>query len=278
VDVGISPSRPNYKSKLAGRQRKILLPGHFRSGAGTRLGVASRGFSKEFSVVFRFATGTKSMIDRSTVRRQVVEEFLGDVAPLAAQIGSAEGLLALSSGISPKSHRVTDLPSLREFLRDYRSLILIPLEWPAICRAHGHASRYEIRELIDLDLQLAREPLLQSFATASQRVGKTQLKRLRPLRDQRLVQRYRHAVQSGEAHAWHTLVYGLILSLYSLPLRQGLLSYAQQTTRGFVRAAADQLRLPGTECEELMGEVDACFPKAVTRLLSSADGSVSPIS
>src|SRR5207247_1838499 len=90
-----------------GRQRKILLPGHFRSGAGTRLGVASRRFSKEFSVVFRFATGIKGMIDRSTVRRQVVEEFLGDVAPLAAQIGSAEGLLALSSGASPLARPAT---------------------------------------------------------------------------------------------------------------------------------------------------------------------------
>ena len=212
------------------------------------------------------------MIDRSTVRRQVVEEFLGDVAPLAAQIGSAEGLLALSKGISPKSHRVTDLPSLREFLRDYRSLILIPLEWPAICRAHGHASRYEIRELIDLDLQLAREPLLQSFATASQRVGKTQLKRLRQLRDQRLVQRYLRAVQAGEAHAWHTVVYGLILSVYSLPLRQGLLSYAQQTTRGFASSAANRLRLAETECQILVSEVCAGFPAAANSLLMAAAG------
>ena len=218
------------------------------------------------------------MIKQSIVTRHVVEEFLGDVGPLAAQIGSPEGLLALTGGTSHKFHHVIDLPSLRQFLSDYRSLILIPLELPAICRAHGHASRFEIRELIDLDLQLAREPLLQGFATASQRVGKTQLKRLRPLRDQRLVQRYLRAVQSGEAQAWHTLVYGLILSLYSLPLRQGLLSYAQQATRGFVRAAAGQLDLPGTECESLMGEVDACLPETVNRLLSCAAGPVSPVS
>src|SRR5947207_637458 len=184
------------------------------------------------------------MTNQRTVTHEVVEEFLGDIAPLAQQIGSAEGLVALSAGAaSRKFHRVTDLPSLRRFLRDYQSQILVPLEWPAICRAHGHANRYEIRELIELDRQLANEPLLQSFAAASQRVGKTQLKRLRQLRDQRLVQRYLRAVQAGEAHAWHTVVYGLILSVYSLPLPQGLLSYAQQTTLGSASSAANRLRL-----------------------------------
>ena len=126
--------------------------------------------------------------------------------------------------------------------------------------------------MIGLDRRLANEPLLQSFATASQRVGKTQLKRLRQLRDQRLVQRYLRAVQAGEAHAWHTVVYGLVLSVYSLPLRQGLLSYAQQTTRGFVRSAANRLRLAESECQILVSEVCAGFPAAVNRLLMEAAG------
>src|SRR5437773_9898888 len=217
------------------------------------------------------------MTDQITVTQRVVEEFVGDLAPLAAQIGSAEGLAALSGAVPRKFHRVKDLASLRCFLLDYHSQILVPLELPAICRAHGHASRYEIRELIELDRQLANEPLLQSFATASQRVGKTQLKRLRQLRDQRLVQRYLRAVQAGEAHAWHTVVYGLILSLYSLPPRQGLLSYAQQTMRGFVRSAAGHLQLSLAECEDLMSEAEACFPETVNMLLKSAAGPVSLI-
>ena len=125
---------------------------------------------------------------------------------------------------------------------------------------------------IELDRQLANEPLLQSFATASQRVGKTQLKRLRQLRDQRLVQRYLRAVQTGEAHAWHTVVYGLILSVYSLPLRQGLLSYAQQTTRGFISSAANRLRLAETECQLLVSEVCSGFPAAANSLLMAAAG------
>ncbi len=217
------------------------------------------------------------MTKLSPVTQQIAEELLGDVAPLAEQIGSAEGLVALSDAVSQQFHRVTDLPSLRLFLGDYQSRILIPLELPAIWRAYRHASRYEIRELIELDRQLVREPLLQSFATASQRVGKTQLKRLRPLRDQRLVRRYLCAVQAGEAHAWHTVVYGLILSLYSLPPRQGLLSYAQQTTRGFIRSASGHLQLSGAQCEELLNEAEACFPEAVNKLLSSAAAPVSLI-
>jgi urease accessory protein UreF len=211
--------------------------------------------------------GRRAMIPQPPVPQQVVEDFLGDVAPLAERLGSAEGLVALSSGDRKRFQRVTDLSSLRCFLLDYQSTVLVPLEWPAICQAYGHASRYEIRELIELDRQLDGEPALQSFATASQRVGKTQLKRLRPLRDQRLVQRYLHAVQTGEARAWHTVVYGVILALYSLPLRQSLLSYAQQTTVGFIRSAAGSLRLTDAECEALACQECSGFAEAVNRLL-----------
>ena len=212
------------------------------------------------------------MTTQPIVTQQVVEEFLGDVAPLPEQLGSAEGLVALSGAVSKQFHRVTDLRSLRCFLRDYQSNILFPVELPAICRAYGHASLYEIRELIELDRQLDQEPLLQGFATASKRVGKTQLKRLRPLRDQRLVQRYLHAVQTGEAHARHTVVYGIILSLYSLPLRPCLLSYARQTTLGFIRSAAGPLRFTGADCEDLIREAGSGFPEAVNRLLLPAVG------
>ena len=61
------------------------------------------------------------------------------------------------------------------------------------------------------------------------------------MRDQRVVQRYLQAVEGGQANGWHTLVYGLTLAVYSLPLRQGLLGYAHQTTRGFIYSAARML-------------------------------------
>jgi urease accessory protein UreF len=205
--------------------------------------------------------------------RQTAEEILGNVNLLAEQIGSAEGLAALTQEANSRTfQRVTDLPSLRQFLRDYHARILTPLELPAIQQAYQHANCYEVRELIDLDRRIANEPLLQCFAAASRQVGKTQLKRLRPLRDQRLLQRYLAAVQSGSAHGWHSVVYGLILSLYSLPLRPGLLSYAQQTTRGFIYSSARRLSLSEIECDSLIAE--ACFglPAAVDQVLAAGVG------
>jgi urease accessory protein UreF len=124
-----------------------------------------------------------------------------------------------------------------------------------------------VRELIALDCRLASEPILQAFASASRRVGQSQLRKLRPLRDQRVVQRYLHAVESGQADGWHTLVYGLTLAVYSLPLRQGLLGYAHQTTRGFIYSAARMLQLSEHQCRALFDTLCADLPAAVEDLL-----------
>src|ERR1043166_1699899 len=171
-------------------------------------------------------------------------EWLGDWHPLAEQLGSADGLMSLC-GVSAllRLRPVRNAASLRTFLQDYQRRILFPLEMPAIESAHGHASRNETRELVALDHRLGREQALQHFAEASRRVGQYQLQKLRPLRDQRLVQRYLLAVDSGQAQGWHTLVYGVTLAIYSLPLRQGLLGYAHQAMRGFIYSAARSLRL-----------------------------------
>ena len=195
-------------------------------------------------------------------------EWLGDWHPLAEQLGSTEGLVSLSS-ISSMLHLppVRDAGSLQLFLEDYQERILVPLEWPAIRAAYGHTARHELRELIALDRELTGEPMLQDFLSASRRVGQAQLQKLRPLRDQRMVQRYLQAVQAGLANGWHTLVYGLTLEVYSLPLRQGLLGYAQQTTRGFIYAAARSLRLSEHECRDLFDVLCGNLPAALGELL-----------
>ena len=125
-----------------------------------------------------------------------------------------------------------------------------------------------MRELVALDQSLAGQPILTEFAAASRRVGQSQLRKLRPLRDQRVVQRYLHAVESGEAHGWHTLVYGLTLAVYSLPLRQGLLGYAHQTTRGFIYSAARMLSLSERQCRALFDSLCASLPEAVEALVA----------
>ena len=196
-------------------------------------------------------------------------EWLGDWHPLAEQLGSAAGLVTLGSvSVSLRLAPVYSLPTLREFLHNYQSQILLPFELPAIQCAHGHAARHEVRELVGFDRRLAGEPRLQAFASASHRVGQYQLRKLRPLRDQRMVQRYLDAVEGGQASGWHTLVYGLTLAVYSLPLRQGLLGYAHQTTRGFIYSAARMLNLSEHQCRALFDTLCADLPKAIEALLA----------
>ena len=195
-------------------------------------------------------------------------EWLGDWHPLAEQLGSSDGLVALSSvSTLLRLAPVRNLSSLRRFLSHYQSEVLLPVELPAIGTAHGHAMLHELRELVDLDRRLAAEPVLAVFAAASRRVGQAQLQKLRPLRDERLLRRYLQAVEEGHAHGWHTLVYGITLAIYSLPLRQGMLGYAHQTTRGFIYSAARTLHLSERQCRSLFDELCADLPAAIEPLV-----------
>src|SRR5215468_11858462 len=195
-------------------------------------------------------------------------EWLGDWHPLAEQLGSAEGLVELGSVSSLlRLKPVRNLASLRRFLLDYQTKLLLPVELPAVQAACEHARRNELRELIAQDQALSDLNELRSFARASRRVGRAQLQKLRPLRDERIVQRYLHAVESEEAHGWHTLVYGVTLAIYSLPLRQGLLGYAHQTLRGFIYSAARSLGLSERACRQLFDELCADLPLAIEEQL-----------
>ena len=191
-------------------------------------------------------------------------ELLGELHPLVEQLGSTDGLVSLNAiSASLQVGEINSVAALESFIAAYQCRLLIPLELPVILKAYHHANRNELRELIALDQSLASEARLQEFASASKRVGSSQLKRLRPLRDQRLVQRYLHAVENGEANGWHTIVYGLTLSLYSLPLRQGLLNYAQQVLGGFLTAASRPLRLSETSRLERLHEFCLPLPAAI---------------
>jgi urease accessory protein UreF len=195
-------------------------------------------------------------------------ELLGEWHPLVQQLGSTEGLIALSTAShSLQLTNVDSVQALLRFLEAYQSQILIPLELPAIQRAYRHASRNETRELVAFDRQLAEELALKSFANASRRVGQAQLKRLRPLRDHRLLQRYLHAVDDGLAHGWHTLVYGVTLSVYSLPIIQGLNSYEKQTLLGFMHAVSRTLKLSENDCRDLLEQLSPSLPQPMAPIL-----------
>ena len=199
-------------------------------------------------------------------------ELLGDWHPLVQQLGSTEGLVSLSTAShSLRLKNITSTESLLRFLEAYQSQILIPYELPAIQRAFRHACRNETRELVAFDQELANERALRPFAVASRRVGQAQIKRLRPLRDHRLVQRYLRAVESNLAHGWHTLVYGVTLSVYSLPVLQGLVSYERQTLLGFIHAVARTLRLSETDCGNLIDQLSPTLPRTTEPILGEED-------
>lgn len=206
-------------------------------------------------------------------------ELLGEWHPLADQLGSTEGLVTLSTAShSLQLRHVDSVDSLFRFLEAYQSQILIPYELPAIQRAFRHASRNETRELIAFDQQLADEPALKCFANASRRVGQAQLKRLRPLRDERLLQRYLRSVDEGHSNGWHTLVFGVTLSVYSLPVLQGLTSYEKQTLLGFMHAVSRTLRLSENNCRDILDRLSPAFPRPSEQILGAEDSVRAPFS
>lgn len=209
------------------------------------------------------------MLDPNVRTAEAGMELLGELHRFAEQLGSPQGLIALRTAALPLRFGVTgSAGTLRQFLKTYYAEILVPHELPAIHRAYWHASRYEVRELIASDWQIGQEPKLQRFAWASQCLGTTQLRKLRPLRDQRLVRRYWEAVENGEAYGWHTVVYGVILALYSLPLRQGLLNYGEQVIGGFIESSSYSFKVPAEQSRDLYSNLCAPLPRAVEKILS----------
>jgi urease accessory protein UreF len=200
---------------------------------------------------------------------QIADEKV-DARPLTEQLGSADELTTLSPTAS--CHQLTkihSLPALRDFLRNYTQQALGPHEFRHIYQAYSFANQNHTRELLALDLQIASEPVLRDFQLASRHVGKRQLNRMRALKDLRTLQRYRETVNEGKAYGWHTLVYGLVLSTYSLPLRQGLLHYGRQTLRGFVQSAARSLDLADADCLALEVELNADLLPSIEKTLGA---------
>lgn len=195
------------------------------------------------------------------VARSQAESLLGDWRALLHQIGSPDSAVAFWAVTASAQ------PAVNDFLKDYLNRILLPCELPAIVEACGHARRGAWRELLAQDLRLKEMVQPAPFAEASRRIGQSQLARLRPLRDERTVQRYLAAVQSGQAQGWHTMVYGVTLAVYSLPLRQGLLHYAQATLSALAFAAGRSKNFGELELAETLSHLLAQVPAAAAAAL-----------
>jgi urease accessory protein UreF len=207
----------------------------------------------------------------SEIARSAAENLLGDFCALLRQLGTSGPLPASHSSVARPSQRIASLSELQTFLDAYLTQILLPLELPAIAEACGRVRRGQLRELIALDRQLAGETRLAPFASASRKIGAMQLQRLRPLRDERTVQRYLCAVESGRAEGWHTLVYGLTLAVYSFPLRQGMLHYARETLSGLAHGAAGPGKFFDPACQEMLETILARLPEAVEPAIPARD-------
>ena len=149
---------------------------------------------------------------------------------------------------------VSDLRGLRLFLDRYERDILRPIELPAVLSAYWFANRGQFRELLELDVGLSANASLMPFAEASLAVGREHLRLLKPMYDQRMVQRFRKCVVAGEARGWNPVVFGIFLSIHSVPVREGLVQFGTQLWSGFVNGAQKSCRLPDGECTELLGE------------------------
>jgi urease accessory protein UreF len=187
-----------------------------------------------------------------------------DARHLAERLGSADELTTLSpTACSHQLTKIHSLPALREFLLNYRDQSLAPQEFRHIYQAYNLAAQNHIRELLELDKELAKSSVLNEFQIASRHVGKRQLNRLRPMKDLKLVQRYCEVVNEGKAFGWHTLVYGVVLATYSLPLRQGLLHYGRQTLGGFVHSASRALEIRDEASLLLQKELYSSLPPLI---------------
>jgi urease accessory protein UreF len=197
------------------------------------------------------------------------EALLGDLSPLLEQIGSPAGMSALASTSAFPRTRISSLPEFEQFLSNYTVEVLARVDIPVIEDAYRMTSSNQLRELIASDRLLAENSHVKHFASASRKSGQAQLLRLRPLKDNRFVQRYLDAVERGEANGWHTIAYGVNLAVYSLPLRQGLHGYTSQITQSFIRSASRDLRLKDTAFTEIQKSAQARLNSIVESLLTS---------
>jgi urease accessory protein UreF len=179
------------------------------------------------------------------------EEIGDDFHPFALALGSPESRASLANLAEIlDTPRPESTQAVQRLLDRYTERLLSPIELPAVRDAYHHVARGEIRELVRLDRRLRQALGDAALADASRHLGRLQLRRLRPLRS-RPLQRYLEAVEAGQAPGCHVVVFGVLLALFSLPLRQGLAHYALRTQHALLESsllslrftAADRLRL-----------------------------------
>ena len=180
------------------------------------------------------------MLENQNKQDLTVLELTEADHPILAHSGSENVLSSMSLLARALMGTSVDGPdTFQAFLQQYHRDVLLPIELPILYQAYCHAAHSRVRELIDLDLSLAEEPLFQVFARNSERIGKWRLKQLESLKEQRCIQRYLKAVDRKDAFGWHLIVHGISLAVYSKPICQGLVHYAHFSVQALMHSAAD---------------------------------------
>ncbi len=167
---------------------------------------------------------------------------------------------------------VTDLRGLRLFLERYEREVLRPIELPTVQSAYWFANRGQFRELLELDAELSANDSLIPLARASLSVGREQLRLLKPMYDQRMVQRFRKCVVAGEARGWNPIVFGMFLSIHSIPVREGLLQFGRQIWSGIVNGVQESCDLSDEDCNALLGETIDRLPDWIEEVIAQSTG------
>ncbi len=190
--------------------------------------------------------------------------------PYAAQLDALEGVLCVDSIASALgATRPRTQLELSILMERYRVTLLEPVELPAIAAAYRHAARGQALELVALDQHLAgTHPEWLQLAPVSQRFGADHLTRLRPLRDERVVQRFLEAAREGRAPTNHPVVFGLTMAVFSIGPRQGLGDYAQSALESIAATAAAKLKLTQTDRTTLIDRSQARLPEAIERMVA----------
>ncbi len=197
--------------------------------------------------------------------------LLGEVRALLEQLGGTANLINLHAAAETLAcPEVANWEVFREFINTYKVKVLYAQELEAIYRGYTHARANEGRELVLLDQELAKVLRPRPLGEASRRIGQAQLQNLAPLRGEPVAAKYHAAVREGKAEGWHTLVYGLMLAVYCIPLRQGLAGYATQILNGYVQAAGRTFSVSEEDRADLLNALCADLPQRVDSVLAPA--------
>ena len=201
-------------------------------------------------------------------------DFLHDISGLAKRLGADGPAGPAEEGIigAFDTSQIHSIASLSQFLAQYRDRVLVPIEIPTITEASLMVGRGELSELLDLDKRLGERVELAPFAEASRWIGSCNARSMRGMNDHRTVWRYCEAIRTQSAHGWHAVVYGVVLSAFSIPLRQGISNYCERTMGGFVDAVALTRDFPLEETRQLKEHFAAGLAEEIDRAMCFKEG------